>query len=173
MEKHYGGASRNFVNLMFSVLLVIGLLEWVDAGSMLQYVLFLFTFVLIIAYWRDRKHIRHYPPKSTAGLLVDVLAVFALFLVVRSALLPLGFYFAALAILRAIDALGISRAISEYVLKNADASHLKLQRSLYFLEASIYVLFEGLTFQYGFPYVVGLTALILVWLFGRVSEGVV
>ncbi len=173
MEKHYGRISKNFVNLMFSVLLVIGLLEWVNVGSMLQYVLFLFTFILIAAYWHDRKHIRHFPPKSIAGLLVDVLAVFALFLVVKAALLPLGFYFAALAILRAIDALGISRAISEYGLRHNDISSLKLQRSMYFVEASIYVLFEGLTFQYGFPYVVGLTALILVWFFGRVSEGVV
>lgn len=171
MEKHYGSTSYKIVTVLFALILVQGLFDWIGVSNTLQYVLFLFTYVLIVAYWvRHRHTLKKFPPKNGLGIVIDVTAMFILFLITKAASLQLGFYFAALAVLRAVDALGISRMLSEYVVKRVEAVKFNNLRKIYFFEAAIYVLFESLSFNYGLPSVYGITAVILVWLFGRVSE---
>lgn len=171
MEKHYGGISYKLVTGLLALILVQGFFDWVGVSDTLQYVLFLFTYTLIVAYWVRHKHsLKRFPPKNGLGVLIDVTAMFVLFLITKAASLQIGFYFAALAVLRAVDALGITRMLSEYALKRVELHKLNNLRKIYFLEASIYVLFESLSFNYGLPNVISITALILIWLFGRVSE---
>ncbi len=171
MGKHYGEISHKFVNLMFGIMLILGFLDWAGVSNTLQYVLFLFTYVLLITYWMaHRNYLNHFPPKNLLGVIIDITAMAVLFLTIKAALLPLGFYFAALAILRAVDALGITRMISDYVSSRKDVLHLKSRRGIYFLEAAIYLILEALAFRYGMSYVFGVTALMLTWLFGRVFE---
>ena len=171
MEKHYGSTSYKIVTALFALILAQGLFDWIGVSNTLQYVLFLFTYILIVAYWVRHKHsLKRFPPKNRLGILIDVTAMFVLFLITKAASLQLGFYFAALAVLRAVDALGISRMLSEYVVKRVERLKFNTLRKIYFLEAMIYVLFESLSFNYGLPNVFGITALMLVWLFGRVSE---
>lgn len=172
MGKHYGGISNAFVNLMFSIMLILGVLDWAGISNTLQYVLFIFTYILLITYWMThRSYIKQFPPKRVLGVMIDITAMAVLFLIIKAALLPLGFYFAALAILRAVDALGITRIISEYISSKKDVLRLKSRRGIYFFEAAIYLLFEAITFHNGLPYVFGMTAMILTWLFGRIFEG--
>ncbi|MBU4246578.1 MAG: hypothetical protein ABIF85_01445 [Nanoarchaeota archaeon] len=171
MEKHYGGISHKLVTGLLAIILVQGFFDWIGVSNTVQYVLFIFTYVLIVAYWVRHKHsVKRFPPKNGLGVLIDIIAMFVLFLIMKAASLQIGFYFAALAVLRAVDALGISRMLSEYVLKRAEAHRFNTLRKIYFLEAIIYVLFESLSFNYGLPNVLGITALMLVWLFGRISE---
>lgn len=171
MEKHYGGISHTFVNAMFGIILVIGFLDWMGISNTLQYALFIFTFILATRHWISRSsRLKRFPPKNISGVLMDVTAMFIIFLIIKAASLNIGFYFASLAVLRAIDALGISRMLSDYVLTRVEKIRFNAMRWIYFLEASIYILFEVLSFNYGLPNVFGITALILVWLFGRVSE---
>lgn len=171
MEKHYGGTSYKIVTALFALIFIQGLFDWIGVSNTLQYVLFLFTYILIVAYWVRHKHsLKRFPPKNGIGVLIDVTAMFVLFLITKAASLQLGFYFAALAVLRAVDALGISRMLSEYVVKRVERLKFNTLRKIYFLEAMIYVLFESLSFNYGLPNVLGITAMMLVWLFGRVSE---
>lgn len=171
MKKYYGKISYNFVNALFAILLAIGFLEWLGVNSTLQYVLFLFTFILIAKYWiSHRNQTDKYPPKNISGVLIDITSIFVIFLIVKAAILPLGFYFASLAILRTLDALGSSRTMMEYSLKKAQIFHFKSMRFIYFTEATVYVLFETIMFNNGMPYVFGMTALMLLWIFGQIAE---
>lgn len=171
MKKHYGGISHTFVNAMFGIILVIGILDWMGISDTLQYVLFLFTFIMATRHWISRSsRLKRFPPKNSFGVMIDITAMFIIFLIIKAASLNIGFYFASLAVLRAIDALGVSRTLSEYVLTRVEKIRFNAMRWIYFLEAATYILFEVLSFDYGLPNVFGITALILVWLFGRVSE---
>ncbi len=171
MKKQYGGVSYKLLNVMFGIIIAQSFLDWFGVSDTIQYVLFIFTYIFIVAYWvRHKSSLKSFPPKDGTGTIIDMLAIFILFLITKAVSLQIGFYFAALAVLRAVDALGISRMLSEYVFKRVEKIKLNALRWIYFLEASVYVLFESLSFNYGLPNVFGITALMLVWLFGRVSE---
>lgn len=171
MEKHYGGISNGLVNALFGIMLILGFFSWAGVSDTMTYVLFLFTYLLIITYWFElNSFLKKYPSKNIWGFLADMTAVFAILILIVAASFNLGFYFAALAILRTVDTTVISRILSEYDLKKAEAFRLKEIRSIYFLEATAYVLLEPIAFGCSFSNVFGITSLILIWLFARVFE---
>jgi|GEM_PF-1904939 len=171
MEKHYGGISNRLINALFGILLILGFFSWAGVSDTSTYVLFIFTYVLIIAYWFElNSFLNKYPSKNIWGFLADMTAVFAILILIIAASLNLGFYFASLAILRTVDSTVISRILSEYNLKKAEALRLKEIRGIYLLEATAFVLLEPLAFSYSVSGVFGITALMLIWLFARVFE---
>lgn len=110
-----GSISLKFIDIMIGVVLGLGFQWWPNLQEGWQYIAFIFAYVDLVDYWIDYSpSLRRFPPRRELDLLLDVAIIFAMFLYIYSAQLPLAYFLGAYALFNAIDILWLWRARVEY-----------------------------------------------------------